>query len=59
MAHTRIAQKIKAYTAYHQQRHVAKFGMSSRDPRQGGEPQSGAPRRYVHCTTACVPLHPI
>jgi len=29
MAHTRIAQKIKAYTAYHQQqRHVAKFGMS-------------------------------
>jgi hypothetical protein len=29
MAHTRIALKIKAYAAYHQQqRHVAKFGMS-------------------------------
>lgn len=29
MAHTRIALKIKAYAAYHQQqRHVAKFGMN-------------------------------
>jgi hypothetical protein len=29
MSHTRIALKIKAYAAYHQQqRHVAKFGMS-------------------------------
>ncbi len=29
MAHKRIEQKLKAYTAYHQQqRHVAKFGMS-------------------------------
>jgi hypothetical protein len=29
MSHARIAQKIKAYAAYHQQqRHVAKFGMS-------------------------------
>ena len=28
MAHTRIALKIKAYAAYHQQqRHIAKFGM--------------------------------
>jgi len=29
MSHTRIALKIKAYAAYHQQqRHVAKFGMN-------------------------------
>jgi hypothetical protein len=29
MSHTRIAQKIKAYSAYHQQqRHLAKFGMN-------------------------------
>jgi len=29
MAHTRIALKIKAYAAYHQQqRHIAKFGMN-------------------------------
>jgi hypothetical protein len=29
MAHTRIALKIKAYTAYHQQqRHIAKFGIN-------------------------------
>jgi hypothetical protein len=29
MSHTRIALKIKAYAAYHQQqRHVAKFGMT-------------------------------
>jgi len=29
MSHARIAQKIKAYAAYHrQQRHVAKFGMN-------------------------------
>jgi hypothetical protein len=29
MSHTRIALKVKAYAAYHQQqRHVAKFGMN-------------------------------
>jgi hypothetical protein len=47
MSHTRIALKIKAYAAYHQQqRHVTKFGMNLKAELHGG--MSVAQQRAYH-----------